>query len=195
MTGLPPEPQWRTDEAIQCLECGEWKRALGNHLRLTHGLSAADYRSRWGMRQRQPLTCGEVSAERRRIAIDTGGAERIRTFADATLPAAQAAAQRREHRPQERDTTRQLGLARGRAMKDAAAERIARADVQIAGAGFDSRHAWLTAHYLDAQWTLADCAAHLDLTVGMIQKWMRANGIQARPPGPRTPSPKIDPTK
>ncbi|NLE82350.1 MAG: MucR family transcriptional regulator [Rhodococcus sp.] len=100
MTALPPEPEWRTDEAIMCLECGVWKKALGRHLP-AHGLTSLTYRERWGMRQRQPLTSRDYAATRREIAIRSGGVERLTEWAPKTAAVAQEAARHRERRPQE----------------------------------------------------------------------------------------------
>lgn len=69
---LPPEAEWRTHEAIRCLECGAWKRSLGRHLNAAHAMTAAEYRAAWGMRQRQPLSAGYLSELRRDIAVQTG---------------------------------------------------------------------------------------------------------------------------
>lgn len=182
---LPLESQWRTAEAIMCLECGAWKRALGNHLRLTHNLTAAEYRRRWGMRQRQPLTCGEVSDERRRIVTETGGVERIRAFADKMVPIAQAAARGRERRPQELVSVGSLGRQRGQQVRAAAQARIARADEMIAAEGFAGRREWIMARYVAAGWTLTRCDKHLGVGHGTVRAWMRELGIHARPTGPQ----------
>lgn len=190
MFDLPPESQWRTADGIQCFECGEWKRALGNHLRLGHKITADDYRRKWGLRQRQPLTCGEVSERRRRIAVDTGGVERMTALIPTTLVAAQVAARGRERRPQERASVSDLGKRQGRKMKVKAADRVARAHVRILSEGFPDRRSWLAAHYVDGLWSIQRCAKHLDLPVGTVQAWMREDGIQSRPTGPVKNAPR-----
>jgi hypothetical protein len=182
---LPPESDWRRDDAIMCLECGEWKRALGAHLWLKHETTSAAYRLRWGMRQRQPLTCGEVSAERSRIVIATGGAERIQAFTKGYLPVAQAVAQHRERRPQELAANSALGKRQGRIAHEKAQARITRADEVIAAGGFAGRAEWLTAHYLDAAWSVRRCAKGLDLPVSTVRQWMRDARVAARPTGPK----------
>lgn len=45
------------DDKVRCHECGEWKIALGQHLHKEHGVTAAEYKERHGLRQQSAL-CG-----------------------------------------------------------------------------------------------------------------------------------------
>lgn len=181
----PPEHEWRTEDGILCFECGEWKKALGAHLRLTHEMSVADYRAKWGMTQRQPLVSRAVSEHRRQVAIRTGGPERMREWLPVIAPVAHAAARDREVRPQERQKWVD-GSRRGAATRSAAAaDRLDRADAVIAADGFAGRREWLAARYWDAGWSISECASALGLSSGHIKEWMEVAGIRTRKSGPR----------
>lgn len=47
---------------IQCLECGRWFRGLATHLPRVHGMTHDDYREKWGIPKRYPLS-GTVTRE------------------------------------------------------------------------------------------------------------------------------------
>ncbi|SDJ88618.1 MucR family transcriptional regulator [Billgrantia gudaonensis] len=60
---------------IQCLECGRWFRGLATHLPRTHGMTHADYREKWGIPRRYPLTgtaTRETLSQQMRDQIDAG---------------------------------------------------------------------------------------------------------------------------
>ncbi|WP_448222477.1 MucR family transcriptional regulator [Gordonia iterans] len=181
---LPPESEWRRDDAIRCLECGVWKKALGRHL-IIHDMTADEYRAAWGMRQRQPLSCGDLSTKRREIAIRTGGVDRLTEWAPKIADVAHAAAAKREHRPQERTENSAQSRALRERDRERAQARVARADDTIRSAGFASREAWLVEHYHRRGMTLAECDAALDVAHGQCQQWMKEAGIERRRPGPR----------
>lgn len=185
---LPPESEWRTDDAIMCLECGAWKRALGAHLRAAHDISAAEYRERWGMRQRQPLTCGEVSAARSEIANRPEHVERMRESIKVVGDLGREAAKTRERRAQELAANSIQGQARAAEEKAEAAERVAAADAKIRESGFVDRRGWIAHHYIVLEWSLAECDEHLGAARGTVQRWMRELGIPARRTGPRMPT-------
>lgn len=42
-------------DEIQCLECGKWFKTLGRHLTTTHGMTANDYRDKYGLPRSTPL--------------------------------------------------------------------------------------------------------------------------------------------
>ncbi|WP_416901283.1 sigma-70 family RNA polymerase sigma factor [Micromonospora echinospora] len=52
-------------ETLRCHECGQWKRSLGRHASIRHGLTAAEYRHRHGLPAGQSLAS---PAARRRFA-------------------------------------------------------------------------------------------------------------------------------
>ena len=45
------------DDTLQCHVCGKWIRCVGNHARIAHGISAKDYKIKYGL----PLGLGMVS--------------------------------------------------------------------------------------------------------------------------------------
>lgn len=178
---LPPEDQWRTHEAIQCLECGQWKAALGRHLPPAHGITADEYREAWGMRQRQPLTAGYLSDVRREIAVATGGPERLRALAPIVAPAAAEARRGRERREQERRSVRtgqQAASDRARADADDRATRAARA------LGHPDVAAYLRSRYLDQLQPMRVLVAELGVAKEVIRRLMDAHQVPRRGPGP-----------
>lgn len=181
-TTLPPVEEWLTHDRIQCLDCGRWFRALGQHLNKSHGLTAAEYRRRWGMRQRQPLTCGDVSEERRQIAVDTGGPDRLRKLSPQVIDQAHAAAWTREYRPQEREVT----IARmQQARLDRAAERRARITGRIAERHGLEFAAWARREYIDRGRTIRGLAMAEGVSETMMRKLLSEAGIRFRKTGPR----------
>ena len=61
-----------SDEAVICLECGSSQKMLKRHLRARHGMSPADYRSRWNLPYDYPLIAPNYSATRSRLAAESG---------------------------------------------------------------------------------------------------------------------------
>ena len=57
---------------VVCLECGLRAQVLRRHLRVAHGLDIADYRARWQLPVDYPLTAPRYSAQRSRLAKETG---------------------------------------------------------------------------------------------------------------------------
>lgn len=51
-----------SDELVACLICGKGWRSLGHHVRQGHGISADEYRDRFGIRRSQSLTSPMVRA-------------------------------------------------------------------------------------------------------------------------------------
>ena len=178
---LPPVEQWRTDDGIRCLECGQWKRALGSHLRNAHGLSADEYRRAWGMRQRQPLTCGDVSAVRRRIAIESGGPERLSAFLPQVSEQAHEAARKREHRAQEQAVVipRMVSTRTGRQ----AGRRQELRDRAVEGTGL-SFEAWAQREYVGCGRTIRDLAGQIGASETMMKSLLLDAGVRLRPRGP-----------
>ncbi|MCU0610954.1 MAG: MucR family transcriptional regulator [Candidatus Eisenbacteria bacterium] len=81
ITGLPHlrgNPQKSvTRTMVICLECGmKFKQLTTRHL-VTHGLNPMEYRAKWGFSKRQPLVARQLSAQRRRTALDNQLGERL----------------------------------------------------------------------------------------------------------------------
>src|SRR5436305_7805022 len=75
----------RPDHII-CIECGYKGQMLKKHLQSRHGLSVADYRSRWKLASDYPMTAPNYSERRSQLAKSTGlGRKRARP---ASRPAA-----------------------------------------------------------------------------------------------------------
>ena len=47
---------------IRCLECGRWFRAIGSHLTRAHGMTAREYRERWGLPATHRLASDDLRA-------------------------------------------------------------------------------------------------------------------------------------
>jgi hypothetical protein len=62
------------DDLLECLDCGRRMRFLGGHLPRRHGMTAADYRARWGLPADAPLagraTRESHAAKARRLIAD-----------------------------------------------------------------------------------------------------------------------------
>lgn len=58
--------------AITCLECGVKMKMIKRHLFTSHGLSPADYRTRWGLSADYPMVASDYSVKRRELAIGFG---------------------------------------------------------------------------------------------------------------------------
>jgi len=59
-------------EAIACLECGKKQRTLKRHLANAHGLTPAEYRTKWDLPASYPMVAPAYSAQRSDIAKATG---------------------------------------------------------------------------------------------------------------------------
>jgi len=57
---------------VVCLECGFRGKTLRRHLRVHHGLEAAQYRARWKLPSDHPLTAPSYSAHRSAMAKQLG---------------------------------------------------------------------------------------------------------------------------
>ena len=67
------------DEAgdlLQCHVCGHWFENLGQHARLAHGVSSADYKREFGLNRSTPLRNARLQRISRRAAIKAGFPER-----------------------------------------------------------------------------------------------------------------------
>lgn len=57
-----------TDE-VQCHVCGGWYKSVGKHASIAHGLTAREYRIRYGFLSNQPLCGKSVSANNRKNGL------------------------------------------------------------------------------------------------------------------------------
>ncbi|HEV2100950.1 MAG TPA: MucR family transcriptional regulator [Stellaceae bacterium] len=73
---------------VVCLECGFRGKILRRHLRVTHGLEPAAYRTRWKLSADHPITAPAYSQHRTTMAKQTGLGLGRRTPTVETPPAA-----------------------------------------------------------------------------------------------------------
>jgi predicted transcriptional regulator len=59
-------------DAITCLDCGKKAKMLKRHLTTKHGLTADEYRARWGLAADYPVVAQNYSARRSELAKSTG---------------------------------------------------------------------------------------------------------------------------
>ena len=59
-------------EWISCLECGKGAKMLKRHLSSAHGLTEAEYRSRWNLPADYPLVARNYAAQRSELAKSFG---------------------------------------------------------------------------------------------------------------------------
>ncbi len=57
---------------IVCLECGQGHKMLKRHLTAAHGLTADEYRERWGLAQNYPLVAPNYAKQRSEFAKKIG---------------------------------------------------------------------------------------------------------------------------
>jgi predicted transcriptional regulator len=80
----PPRPAVPIRRSVQqdyvvCLECGFRAQTLRRHLRMAHGLTAADYRIRWQLPVDYPLVAPAYSDRRSLVAKALGLGRRRRS--------------------------------------------------------------------------------------------------------------------
>lgn len=63
---------------VICLECGQEFRQLTNAHLKSHGLTAKEYRKKWGLPSRFPLVAKALVAKRRKLAKERGLGERLK---------------------------------------------------------------------------------------------------------------------
>jgi predicted transcriptional regulator len=59
-------------DAITCLECGAKMKMLKRHLSTDHGLSPAEYRTRWHLAADYPMVAPDYAAKRKELAVKIG---------------------------------------------------------------------------------------------------------------------------
>src|SRR5215469_13052850 len=105
--GQPPEPEEILTAAVSvrrsvhrdhviCLDCGYRGKTLTRHIATRHGLSADEYRQRWGLRSNHLLTAPAYSERRSILAKELGlGRKPIALAATSLAPALTDAKARR----------------------------------------------------------------------------------------------------
>lgn len=58
------------EKAVTCLECGKNFKVLTKRHLATHGISADDYRQKWGLKKGTALVCKALQRERRKKMND-----------------------------------------------------------------------------------------------------------------------------
>ena len=59
-------------DAVTCLECGEKMKMLKRHLGTEHGLTPAEYRTRWSLPGDYPMVAPDYAAKRKELAVRIG---------------------------------------------------------------------------------------------------------------------------
>lgn len=77
--GEPPRPEPAVSlrasvnpDYVVCLDCGRKMKVLKRHLSTDHGLSAREYRERWGLRADHPLVAPKYAKKRQTLAKKIG---------------------------------------------------------------------------------------------------------------------------
>jgi predicted transcriptional regulator len=65
-------------ESITCLDCGHRGKMLKRHLSAAHGMTADEYRIRWGLPRDYPMLARNYSARRSELAKAVGLGQRSR---------------------------------------------------------------------------------------------------------------------
>src|SRR5215472_11075278 len=134
----PPEPEELLTPAVSvrrsvhrdhviCLDCGYRGKTLTRHIASRHGLSADEYRQRWGLRSNHLLTAPAYSERRSTLAKELGLGRKLGgTVVSPPISAASTPAHRPEN-PKARRTRRPHPLASELAAPTPATRRLARA--------------------------------------------------------------------
>jgi MucR family transcriptional regulator, transcriptional regulator of exopolysaccharide biosynthesis len=59
-------------ESISCLDCGLKSQMLKRHIRVAHGMTADEYRTRWSLPRDYPMVARNYSARRSELAKAVG---------------------------------------------------------------------------------------------------------------------------
>ena len=94
------EPAVAIDKSVKrneiiCLECGKGHKMLKRHISTGHGLTAEEYRERWGLARNYPLVAPNYAKQRSEIAKKIGlgrkpGAGRKPSAVSSKKPAAKS---------------------------------------------------------------------------------------------------------
>jgi predicted transcriptional regulator len=130
--GQPPEPGEVLTPAVPvrrsvhrdhviCLDCGYRGKTLTRHIATRHGLTADEYRQRWGLRSNHLLTAPAYSERRSILAKELGlGRKPITKVASPPTPAASTPARHPEN-PKPRRTRRPRPASKSNVASEASA--------------------------------------------------------------------------
>jgi predicted transcriptional regulator len=59
-------------DMLTCLDCGSKMKMLKRHLSTDHGLTPAEYRSRWHLNSDYPMVAPDYAAKRKELAVKIG---------------------------------------------------------------------------------------------------------------------------
>lgn len=59
-------------DLLICLECGAKMKMLKRHLSTDHGLTPAEYRTRWNLNSNYPMVAPDYAAKRKELAVKIG---------------------------------------------------------------------------------------------------------------------------
>lgn len=65
--------------SVTCFDCGFKSQMLKRHLRVAHGMTADEYRARWGLPRDYPMVARNYSARRSELAKAVGLGQRGRS--------------------------------------------------------------------------------------------------------------------
>lgn len=82
-------------DAIACLECGAKMKMLKRHLSTDHGISPAEYRTRWTLPTDYPMVAPDYAAKRKELAVKIGLGRKPKAVVEAA-PVPQPKATRRK---------------------------------------------------------------------------------------------------
>ena len=107
LTPAVPVRQSVRHDYVVCLDCGYRGKLLLRHIVKQHGLSRADYLTRWGLRSDHPLTAPDHSRQRSMMAKELGFGRKAKEVPPAapTAPASARATLRSTAKPRRRRST------------------------------------------------------------------------------------------
>lgn len=59
-------------DLLVCLDCGAKMKMIKRHLNTDHGLTPAEYRSRWNLNSNYPMVAPDYAAKRKELAVKIG---------------------------------------------------------------------------------------------------------------------------
>jgi predicted transcriptional regulator len=86
-------------DAVTCLECGAKMKMLKRHLGTDHGLTPAEYRTRWNLAADYPMVAPDYAAKRKELALRIGLGRKPGQSPKAQAKPAKAAPRRKKLAP------------------------------------------------------------------------------------------------
>ncbi|RAJ32046.1 MucR family transcriptional regulator [Kitasatospora sp. SolWspMP-SS2h] len=180
-------------DRVVCHVCGRGFRALGSHLR-AHGLSAAEYRTRYGLRRRRSLSSRELNRSRstRQTAAYRTSAEMRENFAAGQAMARSGELARAAVRQTSRSVPEELTRARAEQLlagrRTRSAQAGARAREAAARLGFATLPDALAELYTGRQLSIEQAARQLGIGRVTLRDLLADHGIPLRPTGVNSPA-------